>query len=197
MTNQTAVEAVKSLPQSLDIKIQGNKGPIEINARMSVLTPDQKLERNSVFQIGRLVEDPETVEFISEGEIVATAVRGDKNWKVSFPGSDETKEVERSTTKRPGDETRLDPGPDLFKAATWIAKQVWPELASVARGGGGAVTKALKAELAQKEAQMAALITLLQKAGIDTSELEALGVTVDGDEDEVEEVEDEEVEDEE
>lgn len=169
----TATEPVKVLPKALRITLDGIRTDVQLHAEIQVLNSESKIDRDRVFRIGRLPTEFTGYEMYDGNKRVATLTRDAKEWHFSYTGKD-GKEVggtmKRSETKRPkrkgqtSPSTELDNGPDLFMVVTHIAHEIWPDMKSTTRGGGGKRSKALREQLSAKDKQIIELLESLADA---------------------------------
>lgn len=173
------VAEVVKLPASLSLVASGKRERLTIReVSANILTEDVKLDRDAVFQVGRLLEEPDLFTVLEGDATIATFTRNDKEWTISYADGT-TEQHARSETKRPkrkdGADPGLDPGPDAFMVVNHACKKIWPALNATGGGAGSATVKALRKEneaAAQQIAQLRAVLeTLAKMAGVDLSTL--------------------------
>lgn len=156
---------VRPNPAKLTIRMVGRRDRLYLNdVTVDALDSDGKFWRDAVYQIGRLTDDPDRFEFLEGDEklLVATVVRGNKLWTITFADNGKKITVERSKSKQPGDPSKVDKGPDLYKAGTALINKAYPNMKQSAGGRVSTATKELKAKIASQDEQIAALLGIIK-----------------------------------
>jgi hypothetical protein len=179
----------QKLPKELRITLDGQRSMLKLVAELpNALTGDGKLDRNSIFTIGRSAEVVNQYTIEADGEVVAIITRDDKNWNVSYIESGKEKssqKVGRTETKRPrraGSHAPIviDSGPDLYKVITHMAHSLWPDMKGTSRGGTGTRPATLREKVERQDREKRQLLEALASArGKTVDEIaEELGVTL-------------------
>lgn len=151
-------------PTKLIIRLTGMRDRLHLdNVWVDALDADGKFWRDAVFQIARLTDEPDRFEFLEGDEkiLVATVVRGNKKWTVTFADGKRLM-VDRSNAKQPGDPTKIDKGPDLHKVGVALVNAAYPNMKQSAGGRTSTATKELKAKIAAQDERIAQLLSILK-----------------------------------
>lgn len=171
-----AAVVAPSLPKSLYISMVGKRHDLDIHdVGIETLTSEGKLDRDAVFQIGRLSETPDNYTVKADGVQVASLKVGKTDWSITYNGKTPTVEtVARGATKKSSktlndDGTyKVDMGPDLFKAVTALVNKLFPQMKQTRTGSASGRTATAKvntrnAQLKEGILQLASLLKVSPK----------------------------------